>query len=278
MSVRKPLAVAILAVWVGTLAWNAKRLYLRPEAERLAEAATTLPPGPAYYSVWREDRRVGWARSELDTIPSRDEFLLRDQLVIDLGALGLGGEARVRTRALLGPSLDLRRFSVEASGLLAQLSADGIVAGDSALRLTVSRGGESSSYDVPLQGPVILSNALPLRLAARGEATPGERFEVRTFDPMELASKTVRVEVLDRTLRSYPDSAVLDSVDGRWRAVREDTVRAWLVSQELAGISVESWVSANGRLLEARTPSGFRLERTAFELAFWPFERRGGRR
>lgn len=278
MSLRKALAIAILAVWVGTLAWNAKRLYLRPEAERLAAAATTLPPGPAYYSVWREDRRVGWARSELDTIPSRDEFLLRDQLVLDLGALGLGGEARVRTRALLGPSLSLRRFSVEASGLLAQLSADGIVSGDTVLELTVRRGGETSSLRVPLDGPVVLSNALPLRLAAQGGAEPGERFDVRAFDPMELAPKTVRVEVLDRRLRSYPDSAVLDSAGGGWHAVRRDTVRAWLVAQELAGIRVESWVDANGRLLEARTPSGFRLERTAFELAFWPFERRGGRR
>lgn len=269
MSSRKIVAYAVLAVWAGALAWQAKRLYLQPEMERLAAAARTLPPGVAYYAVHQGDRHVGWAQSEIDTLPSGGGFLVDDRIQMDLGGLGMGGRAEVRSHARLGPALGLEEFSVEAVGLLQGLGARGRVEGDSVLHLVVARGGDSTRRTIRTEGPVVLGTSLPLRVAAEGGAEAGDRFEVPTFDPVTMETRRRTVEILEREVRTFPDSAVLDDETGRWRAARRDTVLAWRIRREMAGVEVEAWVDEDGRYLELTTPLGFRLERTAFELAYY---------
>jgi hypothetical protein len=58
-------------------------------------------------------------------------------------------------------------------------------------------------------------------------------------------------------------------VDGVWVTAREDTVQAWWIEQEVAGIRLRSWLDEDGRLLSADVFGGLRLERTAFELALF---------
>jgi len=268
---RKTVAAAVLLVWLGVLGWYAKRLYLRPEAERLAAAARTLPPGPSYFAVWAGERRVGWARSVADTLPGGDGFLLEDRLELDLAALGLGGRVEVDSRAEIGSAFGLRRFELTAAGALGEIEASGTVAGDSVLELRVRRGGTETVRRVPLSGRVVLVSALPLRLAAEGDARPGDRFRIRTFDPVSLEPREVEFEIEERELRSYPDSAVPDPETEGWVTARRDTVVAWRVSREEAGVRLTAWIDENGRFLELRTGGGLRLERTAFELAFYPW-------
>jgi hypothetical protein len=269
MSNRKIVAYTVLAVWVAALAWQASRLYLRPETERLAEAARTLPPGVAYYAVHQGGRHAGWAQSEIDTLPSGAGFLVDDRIQMDLGGLGMAGRAEVRSHARLGPALGLQEFTVEAVGLLEGLSARGRVAGDSVLHLVVARGGDTTRRTIPTEGPVVLGTSLPLRIAAEGGAEAGDRFEVPTFDPVTMEMRRGTVEILERKVRTYPDSAVLDDRTGDWREARRDTVLAWRIRREMAGVELEAWVDEDGRYLELGTPLGFRLERTAFELAYY---------
>lgn len=276
MSKRKILAVAVILVWVAALAWQAKRLYLVPEAEQLAAAARTLPPGVAYYSVWHGERRAGWGQTQIDTLPSASGFVIRDRLELDLGFLGMPGGASVRSRAELGPILGLRWFTLEARGLMGGLSARGRVVGDTVLELSVRRGGtgdgggagEPIRERIPVEGPVTLGTALPLRLAAEGGVQPGEELSFRTFDPLEMQLTTRTVEILDRQVRTFPDSAVMDDETGDWRVARHDTVLAWRVERELGGVTLRAWIDEDGRYLELETPAGLRLERTAFELAY----------
>lgn len=265
---RTVLAVAVLAVWVGAMAWHAGRLYLQPEAERLAAGARTLPPGVAYYAVFDGDRQIGWAQSTLDTLPDGGGFLVRDRLGMDLDVFGLPGRAELRSRALLGPGLDLRAFSLEAGGLLGGLSAQGAVEGDTALVVAVERAGSVRVRRIPLGERVVPTTALPLRLAAEGESRPGDRYRIRTFDPATLGRTDRVLEIEDRGLRTYPDSAVRDE-GGPWRTGRRDTVLAWRTSRELAGRRLEVWIDSDGRYLLVRTPGGFRVQRTAYELAYY---------
>lgn len=269
MSNRKLVALVVVAVWVGTLGWYADRLYLEPEAEKLAEAARTLPPGVAYYAVYRGDRHVGWAQSEVDTLPSGAGFVVDDRLEMELGSLGLSGRTVVRSRARLGPALGLEHFSVETEGLLGGLTADGRVRGDSLLELSVERGGRTTRRSVPLDGSVALGTTLPLRIAAEGRSAVGDSYRISTFDPVSMQIERRSVEILDRGIRSFPDSMERDPDDGGWRVVGRDTVRAWKVRRELAGMDVEAWVDEDGRYLQVTTGMGLRLERTSFELAYF---------
>lgn len=274
MSARKLVAVVVVVVWTGALAWYGVRLYVQPEAERLAAAARSLPPGPAYYAVYRDDRQMGWAQSELDTLPDGGGFRQQDLLEMDLAALGQGlsGRLEFRSRAVLGPALGLRDFEIDASSPLGDVRADGEVEGDSVLAVELRRdGGGVDRRRIPLDGPVIMETALALRLAADGRARAGTRYRVLTLDPMEMRARDLEVEVLATDVRSYPDSADRHEETGEWFVAGRDTVRAWQVARELAGVRLLTWIDEDGRILEMGTEDegGFRLERTAFELAYF---------
>lgn len=270
MTGRGKIAMAILAVWVATLAWHVKRQYFRPLDELLAAAATTLPPGVAYYAVFRGEERVGWAQSRVDTLPADGGFLIEDRLEARLGGVMDGGPTLLETRTRLGPTLALESFVVRSRGVLGPLSARGAVEGDSVLRLEVRRAGGADSMRVALDGPVVPTSGLALRLAAQRSLAPGDRVRLPVFDPLTLSRRIAEVRVVSSERRLFPDSADTDEA-GRWVVARRDTVSAWLVEQEVAGLRLRSWVDEDGRLLEADVGGGLRLERTAFELAYYRY-------
>lgn len=272
MTGRAGLAVTILLVWAGTLTWHVKREYFRPARELLAEAAASLPPGVAYYAVYGGDARVGWAQSRIDTLPGRSGFLVEDRMEGRLPGIGAAGPISVETRVRLGPTLALESFRFESRGALGSMLARGSVEGDSLLRMVVTRGGEPpDSTRVRLDGPVVPATTLAMRLAAERSLEPGDRLHVPTFDPVTQSRRTAELHVVAVETRTFPDSADTDAA-GRWHVAGRDTVRAWLVERRLAaGLSLRSWVDEDGRLLEADLGGGLRLERTAFELAYYPY-------
>jgi hypothetical protein len=273
MSKRKIVGLAVVAVWVVTLGWYAARLYLEPEAEQLAAAARTLPPGVAYYAVYQGDRHTGWAQTQIDTLPSGSGFVVNDRIQVDLSGvgdgMGLEGLSEVRTRARLGPALGLEEFSLETNGILGGLSARGRVTGDTLLEIDVDRGGETTSHSVRLDGSVMLGTTLPLRIAAEGGSAVGDRYQVATLDPVSMQVQRRSVEILERDIRTFPDSMERHPETREWTVVGRDTVLAWRVRRELGGTSVEAWVDEDGRYLELTTGIGLRLERTSFELAYY---------
>lgn len=266
MSRRGWLAISVLVVWGGTLGWHAKRLYLRPSLELLAEAARTIPPGAAYYAVFRGESRVGWAQNEVDTLPGASGFLVRDRLILREPFLPAAEPLRMDVEARLGPTLSLRAFELEAVGLPGLERVGGEIHGDTLLELEIG-GGQPGRRTIRLEGAVYLAGVWPLRLAAESGLEPGDRFRLPIFDPASASATTIAFTVLAAERRSYPDSVV--AVRGAWVTAREDTVQAWWIEQEIAGIRLRSWIDEDGRLLSAEAPGGIRLERTAFELALF---------
>lgn len=263
---RARLGVGILLLWAGSLGWHVKRQYFRPLDEVIASGARTLPPGTSYYAVFRQSRQVGWAQSRVDTLPASSGFLLRESLEARLPELGAAGETRLTTEAELGPSLALRRFVTHAGGALGDISVEGEVIGDSVLRASVSRGASEDSLRLRLDGPVILSTAVAMRLAAERSLRAGDRFRLPVLDPVSLETRPAELRVLEAAVRTYVDSATTDEA-GRWIPARRDTVKAWLVEQTVAGIPLRSWIDEDGRILEGAV-AGLRVRRTAFELAY----------
>lgn len=270
---RRLLAVAVLAVWAAVVGWHVKREYFPPEARRLAEAARSLPPGVAYYRLTFRGDAIGWARSQIDTVPGGG-FRVRNRLSVDASALGASGGVRAETETWLNGSLALTRFSARGEGPLLQGAVEGEVRGDTLVVAVVEREGTRDSLHLPVEGPVVPWTALPLRLAVEREVEAGETYAIRLFDPRSLSERQVPVHVSERRRRSYPDSAVRDGSGEGWEPARWDTVTAWKLEGEIGGFSVEAWVDEDGRLLEAAVGTAVRLERTAFELAYYDTEGR----
>lgn len=267
MAKRGWLAVAILAVWATTLGFHVKRMYFRPVSELLAEAARTIPPGTAYYAVFQGDRQIGWAQTDVDTLPGNSGFLLEDRLILREPLVPGMEPMRFTVGATLGPTFNLQSFQVAAEGVPGIRQVQGEVQGDSLLELTMRGTDQPRSQQIRLDEPIVVAAAWPLRFAAAREVEMGERFELDIYDPLTGAHRPMQLTVLEQRMRTFPDSVIAEG--GRWVTAREDTVTAWRVEHDVSGIKLEAWVDEDGRLLEANAVGGIRLVRTAFEFAYF---------
>lgn len=263
---RRVLAGGILVLWVGTLGWHVRREYFQPELTRLAEAAVAaLGPEAHFYALTLEDRTIGLASSRLDTVP--DGFLLEDRLTLELPALGQTGLASAFTRVTLSPTLGMRTFDFTLDSEGGRFEARGRVEGDTLLSVEVVAGGAPRSLTFRLPEVPLFAAALPIRVALSGEMREGSLFRLPVFDPSTLSTRTVEVEVLGRDTLIVPDSAVVDPATGEWVVGGLDTIPVWHLAERFGGVQVESWIDQRGRVVRSSSALGFRMERTAFELA-----------
>ncbi len=267
MKGRGALAALILVAWVAALGWQARRVFFPAEAQRLALGVSTIPPGVAYYSVFRSGVRAGWGQTEIDTLPSASGFRVRDRVFLDLPGLGATGRSERSSEEYLdsGLNLDSMVHLSIVDGDTTRLRA--VSEGDSVILLfdeqvrTVERVSVGEAVTTP--------SGWRLRLAAAGQSEPGTTYQVRVFDPLAVAVRTLQLDILETSSLTFPDSADTDSISGAWISVSEDTVQAWLVRRRAGDVRQEAWVDEDGRLVDGEIFGGLRVERTAFELAFF---------
>jgi hypothetical protein len=254
----------ILVAWVLLLASHVRREYFAPELQRLAAAALSLNPGTHFYSLTMGGRAVGQATSALDTVP--DGFVLEDYLALELPALGQTGTAVARTRVDLDPSLQMRDFAFSLDSEVGRFEANGTVRGDTLLDVEIVSQGSRQTVSYRLAEAPVFAAIVPIRIAMAGDLEVGSRVRVPVFDPSTLSTRPVEVHVLEHDTLVVPDSAVVDPA-GRWQPASFDSVPAWRIAEVFGGVSIESWVDEDGRVLRSESPLGFAMEKTEFELS-----------
>jgi transglutaminase-like putative cysteine protease len=269
---RRLLATSILLIWFVTLGWLVRREYFRPQSELLAEAALTVSPGATYYEVFLGGAQIGFASNKIDTLP--EIIRVADQMLLQVPALGAVERVDASTEVRLSRGLQLLGFDALLRSASVRFAAKGTISGDSLLMVEIESGGSRRSFDIPLDEPLVLPGLLPLQLAFGGGLEVGKTFSLRMFDPLVLAARELQVTVTAESTLVVPDSAALDGSGVRWVAARWDTVRAWRVTQRMSGIEVEAWIDQLGQVVEATSPMGFSMRRTAFEIAYENFRRR----
>jgi hypothetical protein len=264
---RAGLAVVLLVAWAAALGWQAKRVFFPAEAERLALGVATIPPGVAYYAVFRDDQRAGWGQIEIDTLPGASGFLVRDRVLLALPSLGVAGRSERASEEYLDSSLNLDSLTHLSVVGNDTASLRAVSEGDSVVLLFDAMGRQTER--VPIAEAVTTSSGWRLRLAAAGQAAPGDRYGIVVFDPLAAATRVQDIEILEAASLAFPDSADTDSISGAWISVREDTVEAWRVRSGRGDLARETWIDEDGRLVDGVIFGGLRVERTAFELAFF---------
>ena len=265
MRTRSVAAWGILAIWVGLLGWHFRREHFQPELARLTEGMATLDPGTNFYALRMGREVIGISSSRLDTVP--EGFVLEDVMTLELQAMGQPGAAVARTEVLLGPTLDMTDFSFTLDSEAGTFSAQGTIEGDSIILVELDTGGGVEELSFRVQEAPLLTAALPIRLAKSGELAVGRTLRLLVFDPSAVSLRTVEIEVLEQGLLTVPDSAALDPGTGRWVAVTESQLPAWRVRESFGGMSIESWIDEDGRVIQSSSNMGFSIERTAYELA-----------
>jgi len=262
---RRVLGTLIVALWLGMVGWHVRREYFRPELARLAEAAMALNPGVSFYTLRMGERAVGQATSRLDTLP--DGFELEDVMSLELPALGQTGSAVARTYVKLSPALVMERFEFSLESEVGRFRARGELGQDSTLSVTIDSQGTTETLEFRLGAPPVFSAVVPIRVAMGGGLEVGNRVQMPVFDPSTLSTRTVEVHVLEHDTLVVPDSVQLDPATRRWSPASYDTIPVWKVAEVFGGVSVESWIDDDGRVVSASSPLGFSMEKTAYELA-----------
>jgi hypothetical protein len=263
--VRKLVGVLIVAAWLGMVGWQVRREYFAPELTRLAEASLSLAPGVSFYTLRMGERAVGQATSRLDTLP--DGFVVEDVMSLELPALGQTGTAVARTSVRLSPALVMQSFDFSLNSEIGRFSATGVVRADSTLVVTIDSGSGPQTSEYRLSTPPVFSSVLPIRVAMGGDLVIGRTVRYPVFDPSTLGTRVVEMRVLEADTLIVPDSASLDPATSRWSPAHYDTIPVWKVAEVYGGVSVESWVDADGRVIRASSPLGFSMEKTEYELA-----------
>jgi transglutaminase-like putative cysteine protease len=263
---RKLLGVAIVAAWMGMIGLHVRREYFPAELTELADATASLAPGTSFYTLRMGDRAVGQATSRLDTI-GVEGFELEDRMILELPAFGQTGSAVARTYVKLSRALVMQSFSFSLDSDVGKFEATGEVLADSTLSVTITSQGSTQKIDYKLASPPVFSAVVPIRMAMGEGLEVGKRVRFPVFDPTTLSSRTVEVRVLEADTIEVPDSVAYDSATTRWRPARTDTIPVWKIAEVFGGMSVESWIDEDGRVVRASSPLGFSMEKTEYELA-----------
>jgi Transglutaminase-like superfamily len=270
---RRSLAVGILVLWLGALAWLFAREYRpRSQSDVLAAAVQSLPPGATYYALSLGGRQIGFASSMVDTL--RDSIQVRDQMSLDIPVLGTVQHTQTNTLALLTRKLELRSFVATLQSEMGAFAARGTLSGDSVLGIDLESNGSTQHLRVPLRHPIVLPGLLPIRATFGRRLKAGSAFTMRIFDPLALEERDVAMRVTGDSTFIVPDSAVYDVTQRFWVPATFDTVRAWRVEQDMGGVSLAAWIDETGRVVLAQSPVGFTMQRSAFEIVYENYRHR----
>ncbi len=262
---RRVTGTLVVLVWLGMVGWQVRREYFQPELQRLAEATLALNPGVSFYTLRMGQRTVGQATSSLDTVPGG--FVQEDIMALELPALGQTGTAVSRSRVELSRSLVMKSFSFSLESSVGRFQARGRLRPDSTLEVTIDSQGDKQTVEYKMASAPVFSPVVPVRVAMGGDLEVGRAVRLPVFDPSVLATRTMEVRVLERDTLVLPDSAALDPVTQRWAPAHYDSIPAWKIAEVYGGVSVESWVDDDGRMLTSSSPLGFSMEKTEYELA-----------
>jgi len=218
---------------------------------------------------------------QIDTLPGRAGFHIREQRTVRLPGLGEAGETEILTDTWLGPGVtldSLRRRAVRGGDTLrtrARIASDSLH----------WEGREGATIrPLPAAAAVQTETSWPLRYVAAGGAGAGDVRRLTLLDPATGDLREVDLHTLETGTRVFADSADTDPETDEWIVAGRDTVEAWRVERvdALSGPEAapgraarsgagrrEAWIDEDGRVIEAELAGGLRMRRTAFELAFF---------
>lgn len=266
---RRGLAMLVLGVWLGAVGWLVRREYFRPESQLLAASALNVPPGATFYSVSLNGEQIGFASNTVDTVP--DGIDVRDILEIHVSVLGSVQRIHAYTKAKLSRTLSLKAFEAAIRGDATQFVATGQVIGDSLLAVEIETEAGKDSLQIPLSGPIVLPAYLPMRLTFGPGLQVGDSHTITIYDPLLFQEHQIEIAVTRDSTFILPDSAVFDSTTLRWRPISWDTLHAWRLEQRSGNLETVMWVDDLGRMVSSRSPIGFEISRSVYELAYENF-------
>ena len=226
--------------WPGALAGDVLVL----EGQSLAGA---IEVGETWMGAYQNDRKLGYVHSVV--APLGEGLSIEQESMLSVTLAGLTQPVVTTMRIELTPEHALDKFRFELSAGPIRLQAEGRwVEGGISLELDVA--GEIGKRHVPMVEPPVFDLTLPYLLARR-RLEAGQRFRVELFDPQSFSNRVSLVEVI---------GAEAVNSDGR-------LVPGMHLRRQSAGVVIDSWIDARGRVLKEQVQGGLTLVRESADRA-----------
>lgn len=232
----------------------------------LAQLALAAPPAPkpkekARYGIYLQTQRIGWMETRLFDIRHASKPAVRLDADMDVKISALGQE--VQQTMQMSHVLDVEGkpvtsvVTMSSAGRTTRINAKYEPA---RVVCQVDAAGQKSEKIVPIPKGVTLIGDPDLTKAKSGQLKVGQKTSMHFFEPMTLTIQKIQTEVLKEEKRQ---------IGGK-------PTRVFLMksSNSFAGES-QSWLDADGRLLEDKNSLGLRMVREDLgaalpELAYEP--------
>ena len=265
----------MVLIWLGALAWLVVREYgSSSDREAATPGQVRVPPTATFYALLAGSDQVGLSSITTDTLPEGVRITSRTDVDVPLPLVPR--RLLTNTEAIFDRGFRLRGFTTSASGEAGQVTLVVTVHADTLLSAVVSGRGfmTPDTLVLPVPAGVLLPDAVPLRLASRGDLRAGTVTVLHVLDPVDLSVEPWELRVGAESTLVVADSAVRDAGSGEWLAAGLTPTRAWRVTWTNHGMPVSAWIDREGEVLERSTPLGLTHRRGPFEIVNSKYIRR----
>jgi hypothetical protein len=201
----------------------------------------SIEVGETWMGAYQNDRKLGYVRSVV--APLGEGLSIEQESNLSVTLAGLTQPVVTTMHIDLNADHSLEEFRFElAAGPIRLLAEGRWVEGGISLELDLA--GERGKRVLPMAEPPVFDLTLPYLLAHR-QLESGQRFRVELFDPQSLSNRVSLVEVIGA-----------EAVNSEGRLVPGMHLR-----RESAGVVLDSWIDARGRVLKEQVQGGLTLVR-----------------
>ena len=232
------------------------RYYLRGQGDQMALPAGSLDDMESqvdWYGIYMKEEKIGYSQT---TVTRQDsQYICTDRTYMAFTMIDRPQVINSYARAVTDTSMRLVSFIFTLSGEDTDFGVRGRV-DKKALNLTVTMAGQTRGETIPIDEPPQLPGTVTLLFNNR-EFKTGDRYTTTVFDPATLANQQLEIVVAGREKILY-------------RGVETEV---WHLRQDLAGLTVDSYLDDQGRLLEEKSQMGYRLvleDETMARDGNWP--------
>jgi len=213
--------------------------------------ADTLLARESWARILIGNTPAGYSHTTLGVNDDTAENLLEISNRLHLRIHLAGEERRILSQTDIALDRDFRLVSFATSVTAGPLAvrANGRKRQDGLFEVTLTTGGASSVRTIEIPPDTLLYS--PVQELALRNLRPGTRLTLKTLNPLTLQATAVMIEAMGR------ESIVLDG----------ETIPATRLVSSWQGMSLQSWVNADGLVVRQETPLGWVIEACTPESA-----------
>lgn len=245
----KPTGILIVCFWLVLMGLLVKKTLLVDSGvfHEPGYLDETLESREEWAGLYLKGQKVGYAFSEIRRL--EEGYRMTETLFMNVTVMGLPQKIESRINAIIDRNMALENFSFRIRSGAVSFIAYGSIE-NSLLQLKIVTGGKKKTQEIKLKEQPVLAGSLKYCLLKRGLKV-GTVFSRQIFDPLTLANRAVRVEVVARELLP----------------LRGESVDSFKIKEVFNGIELYSWVDIRGETLKEESPMGIVLLREPRELA-----------